>query len=1058
MVKVDYSKMSKKHERKMSGAKSRMDIAAENSPRKGISGDFAKNVANLSSGLSGIRGLDSTKNKFRAFFKRPSKMSPETRKKLKKIALSFAAVACFVIVVGGLWFFSYIQRLDAGIKSIDDIFRERELASVFYDRKGKELYKLFNDFNRDPLDLSEVPPEVKWAFLASEDVDFYTHQGFDPIAIVRCSVLSLRSGGISCGGSTITQQIVKIQTNQNQPTVDRKLQEILAAIKVEQAYTKDEILELYLQIVPFGSNLYGLSSASQFYFGKAAKDLTLAEAAILAGIIQNPYYYSPTLPPNPEEQTKRIKSRQENHVLNQLKVHMQSINAQQRKNIDDPEADDLFDDEIIEAAKTAEITYRAPVFTTKRAGHAVDYALGELQKRNYNQGEAPFTLTELQNGGYKIYTTIDYDLQQTAEQTVYDAVSSFGATYQFRNAALMTTVPTTGEIITMVGSRKYDEANSEGCDANNQNCLFTPQVNVLNTPQSPGSSTKPMGTYEAYRQGMVFPASLLPDVPIEVGGGFTIKNWNGTFFGVTDKTSAGQMLRESRNLPAIAILEMIGIPRFLDVMREFGYTTYGDNSQYGPSVILGGSDVLPIEHAQGYGVFATQGNLVQHEIISKIVDREGNIIYEHKPEPKKVGDERAAYLINQSLLNNHSLSWDGRDTAAKSGTSENSTDAWIVNWSPDYVTVAWVGNNNNKNMSLNAFGENAVSPWLKNYMRLIGDSEYFAARTAFPRPGGIVDVPNCQGAECTGLTGLNSGIRLGLEGASYPVDIQPKKVTVCTDQPNRLARPIDIALGLTQEVSVNYYRMPAPSYQRFLDAYLADQASKNPGSYPNGGPTESCDIDRTGGAINGPFFQNVAVTMTGATSIRFTGNVYTTTGNVTNVDFYFDCNAAANCTNAKRIGNRAPGNNAFDVTLNIPAGTDPGTYTVMVRATNGTQTNFGAPVQVNVGTLPTATFNMTPPGNFTWAAAPGGNRTITYTVNPNIDLNNVRLFTQINGGAAAQVGGASNGPAYNYVWVVPNPGAGVTVNHTFYIVGQIAGTTTGSYTSPVSAPIAVTGQ
>ncbi|MBL8015021.1 MAG: penicillin-binding protein [Candidatus Doudnabacteria bacterium] len=1005
-------------------AKSRLQLAAENSPRAQI------------------------RSKFEKFFATRKKMSPTTKKKLKKVLLALLAVFCFVTIAGGLWFFAYIQKLDAGIKSIDDIFRERELASVFYDRKGKELYKLFNNYNRDPLNIEDIPPLVKWAFLASEDIDFYNHQGFDPIAIVRCAVLNLRSGAVSCGGSTITQQIVKIQTNQDQPTVDRKLQEILAAIKVEQAYSKDEILELYLQVIPFGSNIYGLTSASEFYFGKQPKDLTLAEAAILAGMIQNPTYYSPTIGGNTEEKQKRIKSRQENHVLNQLRVHRDQINSQYRQQIDDQEADDLVTPELIDEAIAQQITYREPIFTTKKAGHAVDYALELLQQRNYNNGEKPFELTELQNGGYKIYLTLDYDLQQVAERTVLDAVSSYGQTYAFRNAALMTTVPSTGQIITMVGSRSYFEKD-ECINDDKANCLFNAQVNVLTSLQSPGSSTKPMGTYEAYRQGLVFPASLLPDVPIDPGGGYTIKNWNGTYFGVSDKTTVGQMLRESRNLPAIVILEMIGTERFLDVMREFGYTTYKDNSQYGPSVILGGADVKPVEHAQGYGVFATGGNLLQSEIIYKITDREGNVVYEHKPEPKKVGDERAAYLINQTLLNNHLLSWDGRDNAAKSGTSENSTDAWIANWSPDYVTIAWIGNNNNQYMDFNAFGENAVSPWVKDYMAKIGGTEYFAAATPFPRPGGIIDIPGCGGECLGGNVGLNAGLRIGLEGAGYPVDNTRAKVRVCVDQTDRLARPIDEALGKATDLIVTSFRMPAPSLQGFLDKYLAEQKT------PNGGPTEQCNIDRTGGGINGPFFQNVAVTSAGG-NVRYTGNVYSTGGAVTNVEFYFDCNAAANCTAAKRLGAQVPTNNAFDQTFALPGALQPGTYTVMLRATDGTTTNFSSPVQVTVGTLPTATFTFNPASPLVWTA--GAVLDVTVTLSAPMTLNTMRLFSQANGGAAVAAGNPAGGPTVfvRNNWPVPDPGAGNTVNYTFYMTGNITGTTTGTYTTLVSPAFSVT--
>lgn len=1030
--------------------KSRMEMAAQNSPRR--------------------KALWEKNSSFGGF-------SKPTKKKIKKILLVFVAIVCFVGIIGGIWFFAHLQELDNKIGPIDQLFAQREIASVVYDRKGKELYKLFNKFNRDPLDIKDVPYTVRWAFLAAEDVDFYTHPGFDPLGILRCGFSNLRAGKVLCGASTITQQIVKIRTDSSQTTLDRKLTEVLTAIKVEQAYTKDEILQLYLDVAPFGGNVYGLSSASEFYFGKTPKKLTLAEAAILASIVQEPAYLSPTITSDPVGSQKRVKERQE-YVLSQLKSHMDQINNQHRKNIDDPEADDLFTADMIDEAVDTTLAYRPPVATSKKAGHAVDFALQELQTKNYKNGEEPFTQEDLQNGGYKIYTTIDYDLQQIAERTALDAVNTYGATYQFRNAALMTVIPKTGEIMSMVGSRNYYDVK-EGKDPDGgincgNNCLFSAQVDVLLTRQSPGSSTKPYAAYELYRTGKAFAGSLDPDIPIDVGGGYSVKNWNSTFFGISPKTTVGEMLRESRNLPAINNLGLIGIPRFLEIMKEFGYTTYNDASQFGPSVILGGADVYPLEHIQGYTAFANQGDQSKVQIIYKIEDRDGNVVYKYKPQLKPVADERAAYMLNETLLNNHGMSsaWGGHDTATKSGTSENSTDAWIVTWSPDMATIAWVGNNNNKNMALNAFGENAVTPWLKGYLRQMSDFEYFANKHSFSRPAGIVTGGGCpRSGECVGgIVGLTPGLML--EGVSYAPDNIRTKIRICRDQPNRLARPIDELVGKAKDAIATRYIMLAPQYQKDLDKYLAQQASKN-GGFPNGGPTQYCDIDRTGNVTAGPFFVSPAASFTSDTTVRFFGNAYTTSGAVTQVDLYADCNSAATCTGGKLVGtiNSIPANGAYDSTVDISGVFTPyagASYQFMVKGTDDSgRTNFFGPFSATYGTLPT--FSLAFPGGtppFVWGTdiGSGNSQSVVFQfAQAMTGLNTVSLNMRLNGGSAQAAGATYAGVAGANVtfngWggTLPNPGAGKTANYQLYFTAKVNGSTTGTIRTPLSANVTING-
>lgn len=744
--------------------------------------------------------------------------------KANNVVKVIAIIAFFflsaVVVSAG----TYLQGLSSELPDTKTAFNDPAFVSRLVSRDGEELYKLVGDFSRDPVHLNEVPEHVKWAFLAAEDIDFYSHQGFDPTAIARCAIYAAEGIGTSvCGGSTITQQLIKMTSLGGEVSVERKMKEILLATRVEAEYGKDKILEQYLTLVPMGSNLYGVTTGADFYFDKKPQDLTLAEATLLAAIIQDPIWLSPTLGlPDPETAKTHALERQA-YILNQMENYMNKINAQTRLLKQDPEYDDVITLEMIEAARTEQLNFRPPVFTNKKAGHFVDYAHLLLLQRPYNNGK-PFTEAELVSGGYTIYTTLDYQLQQIAEQTVRDAVSQNSSAYNLSNAALLTLQPATGEVLAMVGSRSYYE-QSEGCDGNGANCRFNPQVNIMTSPQSPGSSTKPFGYYEAYRQGKFMTGSLLPDIPIDIPG-YSLKNWNSTFFGASSRTSAGQMLCESRNLPAVIILESIGIPTFVNLMKEFGYTTYKDPSFYGHSVILGGADVKGVEHAQAYGIFANNGKLVKHELITKIVDKHGNVVFEYKPEQLNVGDARAAYMVNKSLEGCANANFDGRTVAAKTGTSQDNMDNWVVMYSPDFVNVAWMGNNNNESMYGYAFGESTIIPWLKNYMRQVGDMSYFTARSDFSVPEGV-----SQDSDATG--------GFGLSASPAPKGVANVTVMVCADQPDRLARPIDIETGNAIEKTFQYYSMPSvPWWQGYLNAYLGNAG------VPNGGPTQYCDIER----------------------------------------------------------------------------------------------------------------------------------------------------------------------------------------------------------------------
>ncbi|MCB0321546.1 MAG: transglycosylase domain-containing protein, partial [Bdellovibrionales bacterium] len=462
----------------------------------------------------------------------------------------------------------------------------------------------------------------------------------------------------------------------------------IMSLQIEQIRSKEEILEMYLTVVPEGSNVYSITSGADFYFDKEVDELTLAELTVLASLPQNPSLLSPTKSIDPERGARLLQERRD-YVFAQLERNLDYINRKSEE-LGNPVN---LTQEMIDEARGEVLSYQNPDFDIL-APHFVTYAEKLLQERGYNNGE-PFDITELQTGGYKIYTTLDMTAQQIAEEQVKLGVDQYGRRYGGYNAALVALEPKTGEIIAMAGSYDYfGEPFPENC-ISGLTCKYEPSVNVLDTLQSYGSTMKSHVYYMAIMDGLISPGSQLLDIPIRLGS-YAPKNYEGGFVGAS---SARRMLSSSRNIPAIYLIDQIGVDRFVAEMKKWGYTTFTNPNGYGPAISIGGADVKLIEHAQGYSVFANGGTVTQHEVIAKIVDRDGNVIYEHKPELERVADERGIFLINDILNGNRGgppgRSFDGRDLAGKTGTSEDQKENLFATYTPELVVVGWIGNNNN---------------------------------------------------------------------------------------------------------------------------------------------------------------------------------------------------------------------------------------------------------------------------------------------------------------------------------------------------------------------------
>ncbi|MEI7579475.1 MAG: transglycosylase domain-containing protein [bacterium] len=722
---------------------------------------------------------------------------------INSIFISVIVIFCFIGV------FVYLQKITRDLPSPEKPFGNKNYASEIYDRNGNLLYRVFNkEENRDIVDIFKVPPLMIWSFLSAEDITFYEHPGVDLKSMVRCGLRNFSSSSISCGASTITQQLIKQTALSSEQKYERKLKEVILAFQIEKLHSKDEILEMYLTVVPEGSNIYSVTSASQFYFGKDVSQLTLAEMTILASIPQSPSLLSPTKSSNPEIGLAKLKIRQ-NYVIDQMEKNMDKINSYLAKDPNQP----LLTKEMLEETRTAEVTYKDPRFNIK-SPHFVFYAEKLLQQRPYNKG-IPFTLAELETGGYKIWTTLDSDFQAIAEEQVSKGVDVYGSRYGAENASLVVLNPKNGEMLALVGSKDYWGAPSpEGCTLG-INCRFEPNVDVADTLQSYGSSMKPMAYYMAIMNGIIVPGTKLADIPIQIGS-YKPKNFEGGFSGIHD---ARYMLSKSRNIPAIYLVDQMGVDNFVNEMKKWGYTTFTNPNGYGPSVIVGGGDVKLIEHAQAYTVFANGGQLATHEAILKIEDKDGNIIYQATPQLTQVADARGTYLINDMLNGRKGgpgVSFDGRDIAGKTGTSENQKETLFATYTPEIVVVGWLGNNDNTPMRGGTSGFGTAQPWIGEFVKRVGDR---VPGTDFPRPDGII----------------YSGGDLAIAGIKVPSYTSTKNYLVCIDQSDRLARPIDMDKGKAMEISIKTYLMPNPSMQKYLDSYLGSK---------NMVPTQYCTIDR----------------------------------------------------------------------------------------------------------------------------------------------------------------------------------------------------------------------
>lgn len=612
----------------------------------------------------------------------------------------------------------------------------RSRASTFetahiYDRNGQELYALAdpNAGNRTYVTIDQISPYLIDATIATEDARFRENNlGFDPLAITRAVITAAREGDAYAGGgaSTITQQLARAllldDEERTERTFRRKVREIILAAEMERTYDKDTILELYLNEINYGNRAYGIQAAAETYFNKPAADLTLSEASLLAGLPQAPALWDPFS--NPEQALGR-----QSEVLNRM-VAEGAASAQEAQ-------------EAINEMNLRIYDLEPPNVTIKHP-HFVFTVLQQLEAANDAQS--------IYRGGLRIFTTLDPQTQQLAEDTIAGYrgnINALGA----NNAALVSIDPRTGEILALVGSVDFNDEAISG------------QVNMALQPRQPGSTIKPFVYLAAMQQGWT-PATLLWDIETSFPDGsnppYVPKNYDNRFHGPLLLREA---LGNSYNIPAVKALEYVGVCNFInfmnglvvDALNNEGCAQFGVASNYGLALSLGGGELSPLEMATAYSILANNGRSVQPYAITRIEDGRGNVLFEQAPiqDPPLVVDPADAYLINHILsdnnarqaafgLNNTLVIGGGHRVAAKTGTTGTASfdvrDGWTIGYTPQIVTAVWVGNTDNRVMADSASGYQAASPIWNRFM---GSYLSTLAPVDFARPSSVIEREIC---------------------------------------------------------------------------------------------------------------------------------------------------------------------------------------------------------------------------------------------------------------------------------------------------------------------------
>lgn len=661
------------------------------------------------------------------------------RMSLKKQLLIAAVPVLVFLVVTPLLTYAYYAR---DISNQERLMNRNNTGVVLLDKNDKVIYSAGKAEHRDILPLDKISKITINAAVASEDKDFYDHDGFSITGIVRAFYGNLLNREITGGGSTITQQLAKNTLLSEKQTLMRKYQELAISVAIESKYTKDQIMEMYLNSVFFGGSVFGIDEAAEFYFSTEPANLNLAQSAMLIGILPAPNAYSPTLG-NPEYAKERQRTVLDRMVKNGF--------------ITKDEADAAYNEELSYATPQQADAGLAPHFT--------QMVLAELYDK---YGEEKVT-----RSGYQVKTTLDLDLQKQLKQNITDHLSYIEANGG-SNAAGVAIDPDSGDILALVGSADWDNEQWG-------------KVNMVTSKRQPGSSFKPIYYSAALGQGVITPATILHDKPTDFGGGYRPLNADRRFRGDVTVRSA---LSQSLNIPSVEVMQEFGVQSSIEAAEKLGITTIDDTKQYGLSLALGSAEVPLLEMTNAYAAFANEGQQFEVTSIREINNKFDASIFRA---PRSVATAAispgGAYLISNILSDNSarapifggSLTVPGRTAAVKTGTTDDQRDAWTIGYTPQLAVGVWVGNNDNAAM-LNGGSGMAGPIWVATMRQALANTP----DTKFVVPAGIV-----QRAVCIGQEALATRAGYGTYNEYFLSSALPTKTCTPIEPPKPKEEPKD---------------------------------------------------------------------------------------------------------------------------------------------------------------------------------------------------------------------------------------------------------------------------
>lgn len=610
--------------------------------------------------------------------------------KPKKFFVIAGPLLAFLVLTPLLTYFYYAND----ISNQERLMNRNNTGIVLTDKNGQAFYTIGRAAHRQLVPLTEISKSTKDALIAAEDKDFYKHEGFSITGIGR----AVFTGGGAGGGSTLTQQLAKNTLLTDQQTFLRKYQELFIAIAIEQQYNKDQILEMYLNSVYYGENSFGIEDAAKTYFGKAPKDLNLAESSMLIGVLPAPSAYSP-ISGNPEYAKER-----QTTVLTRMVNNGYITDAEKQ------------------AALAQPLAYASQA---DEAGSAPHFAQMVLQELYDKYGEETVT-----RSGYQVKTTLDLTMQQQLAGSIVSHMPTIQRNGG-SNAAGVAIDPTTGEIRALVGSADWNNAEWG-------------KVNIVTTARQPGSSFKPIYYAEALAQGIITPATILHDKATNFGG-YSPGNADGKFRGDISVRSA---LSQSLNIPSVEVMQKLGIEKSIAAANRMGISTIKKDGNYGLPLALGAAEAPLLQMTNAYAAFAKGGQQYTPTSVKEIKNKFNSTIFTSNEKPKTVISSQGAFLISSILSDNaarapifgSSLTVPGKTAAVKTGTTDNQRDAWTIGYTPQLAVGVWVGNNNNATMK-NGGSVMGGPIWVSTMRQALAGVK----DTPFAPPSGVIQKPVCYG-------------------------------------------------------------------------------------------------------------------------------------------------------------------------------------------------------------------------------------------------------------------------------------------------------------------------